>query len=494
MNKIFKIVRSHYSRSTVLVSLILISSVQLMAQGSGIDSLSSYLEIAARNNPLVRQRFAEYRAALEKVPQAGSLSDPQLDVGVFLTPMELMSGKQVADIKLMQMFPWFGVLRNAKDEMSQMANARFEQFRDAKLQVQYDVQRSWNDLYRIRKDIIITEKNIEILNVVEKLALIRYKTAPAGDQSSSSAGRANVQGPVQGSQQGGGGMQGMTGQGGGNAPAAASGRMNQAQMGGGTAVTGLPDIYRIQIESADLRNNIALLRNQEQTAVATFNSYLNRTPAHPVVTDDTLRADTLHLSLGAVSDSINANNPMLKMIDYEQKSYQARKKMVTGMGYPMVGFGLNYTVIGSSEMSTSEMNGKDMVMPMVSVTLPIHRKKYKAMKREADIMSEAASLNYQSTANSLQTEYFQAVQLYQDAQRRVKLYEDQYQLATKSFDIMLKSFSSTSSGLTDVLRVRQQALDYETSKVQAVADLNTAIAWLRRLSASANNNQEIPQQ
>jgi hypothetical protein len=59
---------------------------------------------------------------------------------------------------------------------------------------------------------------------------------------------------------------------------------------------------------------------------------------------------------------------------------------------------------------------------------------------------------------------------------------------------MLKSFSSTSSGLTDVLRVRQQALDYELSKVQAVSDLNTAIAWLKRLSASSDNNYEIPKQ
>lgn len=478
----------------MLISLLLFISVRLLAEVPGTDSLPVYMELSARNNPLVLQRFAEYRAALEKVTQAGSLNDPQLDVGIFLTPMELMSGKQSADIKLMQMFPWFGVLRNAKDEMSQMANAKFEQFRDAKLQVQYDVQRVWNDLYRIRKDISITEKNIEILNVVEKLALIRYKTAPAGEQGSSSAATGESQGAVQGSQQGGSGMQGMTGQGGISAPATSSNaRMSQSQMGSST-VTGLPDIYRIQIEAADLRNNIALLRNQEQTSIATFNSYLNRPSARSVVTADTLTADTLQLSLAAINDSMNANHPMLKMIDYEGKSYQARKKMVAGMGYPMVGLGLNYTVIASSEMSTSEMNGKDMVMPMVSVTLPIYRKKYRAMKREADFMSEASSLNYEATANSLQTEYFQAVQLYQDAKRRVKLYEEQYQLATKSFDIMLKSFSSTSSGLTDVLRVRQQALDYELSKVQAVADLNTAIAWLKRLSASSDNNYEIPKQ
>ncbi len=115
------------------------------------DSLFQYLETAAKNNPTVRQKFNEYQASLQKIPQVGSLSDPELSLGVFLKPMELISGKQVADIRLMQMFPWFGVLKNAKDEMSLMANAKFELFRDAKLQVFYDVQRTWYELYKIQE-------------------------------------------------------------------------------------------------------------------------------------------------------------------------------------------------------------------------------------------------------------------------------------------------------------------------------------------------------
>ena len=34
------------------------------------DSLSWYLEIAARNIPLVNSNFALYKASLEKIPQA----------------------------------------------------------------------------------------------------------------------------------------------------------------------------------------------------------------------------------------------------------------------------------------------------------------------------------------------------------------------------------------------------------------------------------------
>lgn len=107
------------------------------------------------------------------------------------------------------------------------------------------------------------------------------------------------------------------------------------------------------------------------------------------------------------------------------------------------------------------------------------------MKTEADLLSVATSQNYQATSNSLQTEYYQAIQLYQDAQRRIKLYENQYLLASKSFDLILKSFSASSSELTDVLRVRQQILEYELSQVGAVVDLNTAIAWLKRLMANS---------
>ena len=114
------------------------------------DSLSVYLEIAAKNNPSVLQKFDEYKAALQKIPQVGGLPDPSLSLGVFLTPMELVAGNQVADIRLMQMFPWFGVLKNAKDEMSLMAKAKLETFRDTKLQMFYDVQRAWYDLNKIK--------------------------------------------------------------------------------------------------------------------------------------------------------------------------------------------------------------------------------------------------------------------------------------------------------------------------------------------------------
>jgi outer membrane protein TolC len=468
----------------LLITFIAVGSWIISSSQQYPDSLLRYLEIATKNNPAVLQRFSEYKASLQKIPQVGSLPDPELSAGVFLSPMELVNGNQVADLRLMQMFPWFGVLRYGKDEMSLMAKAKFELFRDAKLQVYYDLQRTWYELYKVQKDITISEKNIDILKLIERLALVRFKSASlestgSSSQSAGSSVSSNSNGTSSSVMQTMGTGQGNTTPSGTNQSAS----MQTGIMGSSSGSSGLADIYRIQIETSDLENNIALLKNKQNSIIAKFNTYLNRPVTSLVYTYENITMDTLEFALPAISDSMLARNPMLGMLDFEKQSLEARKKMVTRMGYPMVGLGLNYSVIEKSNASMGEpsMNGKDMIMPMVVLTLPIYRKKYTAMQNEAELLKEAVSENWQATANSLQSEYYEAVMLYQDAQRRVKLYENQFQLASKSLDLMLKSFSASSSGLPDVLRVRQQTLEYELRKVEAVADFNTAIAWLKRL-------------
>jgi outer membrane protein TolC len=450
------------------------------------DSLMHYLEIATKNNPTVLQRNAEYEAALQKVPQAGSLPDPELTAGIFLSPMELISGRQVAEIQLMQMFPWFGVLKNAKDEMSLMAKAKYETFRDAQLQLVYDVQRTWYELLKTQQMVHIAERNADILRTLERLSLVKFKAPPSSGSSGSSSGTGVTGSSGQTSSSGQTGMGGM----GGNSGSAPSAPGNSSSsMSGGSSMesssgtSGLADLYRIQIEISELENSIALQKSQQVSLKARFNSYLNRNAQAPVALTDTLIADTLQSAFISIPDSMLLNNPMLGMLQYEQQSYEARKKMVTRMGYPMVGLGVNYSLINKDPMSTSAMNGEDMIMPMVNITLPIYRKKYKSMQKESERMVTASKQSYQATSNDLQASYYEAIQLYQDAERRIKLYKYQSLLAKKSFDIMVKSFSVSGSALTDVLRVQQQMLDYETKQTEAVADYNTSIALLRRLAA-----------
>ncbi len=463
-----------------LILTFLLIGICTIANSQQNDSLTIYLEIAAKNNPTVLQKLVEYEASLQKVPQVGSLPDPELSTGIFLNPMELVGGKQVADIRLMQMFPWFGVLKAAKDEMSLMAKAKLETLRDAKLQVFYDVQRTYFELQKIDQSIHIAEENLEILRTVERLSLVKFKSAANSSVGSSAGTMSAGSSPSATPSSGMGGMGGNSAPNSGQANSTAGNNSSPMASSGGS---GLADLYRVQIEISELANNISLLKNQHQTITARFNSYLNRKMQSPVQLTEKILPDSLNISMQAVSDSILSHNPMLGMLQYEQQSLDARKEMVTKMGYPMVGLGLNYSLIGKNPMSDSKMNGSDMVMPMVTVTLPIYRKKYKAMQEEVRLQRTATEQGYQATANALQTEYYEAIQQYQDARRRMKLYQNQADLANKSLNILMKSFSSSGSGLTDLLRIRQQTLDYETKQIEAISDNNTTIAWIKRLMA-----------
>ena len=146
----------------------------LPSQAQTTDSLSHYLETAARYNPSVNSSFALYKASLEKIPQAGAFSDPELEMGFFFKPMEQLSGKQVADFTLMQMFPWFGTRKAARNEATEMARMAYEQFRETRNNLFYEVKSQWYQLNNLNEQYKNTAANLELLKQLELLALSRY--------------------------------------------------------------------------------------------------------------------------------------------------------------------------------------------------------------------------------------------------------------------------------------------------------------------------------
>ncbi len=257
-------------------------------------------------------------------------------------------------------------------------------------------------------------------------------------------------------------------------------------MGSSSGATGLSEVYQLQIEAGDLENNIISLKNEERTLIVRFNSLLNISRQTAIHTPDSLSVQPLDITYLSVSDSLFTQNPMLGMLAYEQQSLASRSKMQRAMGLPMVGLGVNYSVLSKSTSSmtaSSSMNGQDMIMPMVTLTLPIYRKKYKAMQAETNYQKAATKQNYEATVNALQTDYAEALQSYSDAQRRMKLFDSQSQLSKKMLDIQIKTFSASGSGLSDILRIRQQLFDYELKQVEAQTDFNKAKALIKRIAA-----------
>ncbi|MEQ8241052.1 MAG: TolC family protein, partial [Cyclobacteriaceae bacterium] len=128
------------------------------------QSLDDYFKIAAENNPGLEAKFKSFEAAMQKVTQVSSLPDPNLSFGYFVSPVETRVGPQRARFSLTQMFPWFGTLKAQEDAATLMAEAKYQEFLDARNKLYYKVSASYYPLYELQKLISIEEENQRILS------------------------------------------------------------------------------------------------------------------------------------------------------------------------------------------------------------------------------------------------------------------------------------------------------------------------------------------
>jgi len=397
---------------------------------SQAQNLEEYLQMAGENNPELKAYFNDYLAELERIPQLGALPDPELSMGIFLKPMERFMGNQQADIQLMQMFPWFGILGARKDEAAKIAQTRYEAFQDAKNRLFYQVKETWYQLYQLKEEIRFTEENLKTLQTYERVALVKY------------------------------------------------------QSGGGSGKTDadMSDVLRVRIEIKTVENNLAFLKSSRLPLQAEFNQLLNRNLDEPVELADTLEIVELSNERLSVLDSITQNNPMLKMLDAEKEAYGFQKKTARLEGRPMFGAGVNYMAFSPRTEAGMPMGGMDMVMPMVSVTIPIYRKKYKALSREAELKQEAVGQRREYLVSQLTTQWAASIRDLDDARRKAELYREQTDMVGQTLRLLMTSYSASGQGFEEILRVQQQLFDYQLALVTAVVDQHTTMAMLEMLA------------
>ncbi|MDR0814994.1 MAG: TolC family protein [Bacteroidales bacterium] len=478
---------------------LLAASGCVFGQSSGTDSLFLYMEMAARNNPAVHAAFLIYEAELQKSPQMSALDNPQLDMGFFLRPMELVEGRQIAQFQVMQMFPWFGTRKAARTEAEHMAKMAFEQFRETRDNLFLEVYTQWYVLCALQQKLFNNEENLTLLKQLETLALQRYRNpqnTPSAAAAQMSNNAMNVATPAA-SNMGGMNM-------GGNMP---SQSLNPSipqsfnpSMSMNVASSGMSEVLRVQIEMAELESNIESLRSEMLAGKARFNALLNRAAETAVA----VPADLVQLpsppDVATAMQTITHQNPMLGMLTEESLAYAARAEMERKMGYPMLGVGLQYMFIGKlaetggspmsgmgSTTGMSSMNGKDMVMPMVSVSIPVYRKKYRAAQKERQLMQQATDEKYADALNQLQAELYRTKHLLDDAERKIALYRKQAALTRSTYDLMVNEFTVGKSSLTDIIQVQRQLLDYRSKETEAVAGYNTTVVSIRKMISSADN-------
>jgi outer membrane protein TolC len=465
----------------LLLTLVLLAGFGAVSLAQSLDD---YLIKTAENNPELKAAYNDYLAASERGNQV-SLPDPELQVGFFFRPMERFMGNQQADIRLMQMFPWFGMLKAQESEADQMALARYQIFLDAKNNLFYQFKTTWYVLAELQQEIRITEESLEILHQYERMALIRFESASpsaAGPNATPMASSSNSSVSA-----GAGGMNTM-----GNQSKGMSNQAKSAGMSSPAAMSptgpGMTDVLRIRMQINVLENDLQLLEANKIPLQVELNKLMNGDRDAAIANPEPLSPFELSLEKEMILDSISANNPMLAMYDAELMALESQKQMAKFDGRPMLGAGVNYMPFKPRIEDGMSMGGDNMIMPMVTMTLPIYRKKTNARIKEAELLQESVRFNKQNTLNQLEIGWSKAFRDLEDANRKVTLYDAQLELAKQNLSLLLTAYATNGQDFEEVLRAQQLVLDYEFSKITAITKQHNTIAMLDLLSAASLNS------
>lgn len=378
------------------------------------QEIDQYQQIAAENNPGLQAKYKTYESRMEQITEREGLTDPTFSFGYFISPIETRVGPQRARFNLTQMFPWFGTLKARGNVAALEAEAEFHAFLAAKAQLAYQVAQAYYPLYELEEWIQIEQENQDILKTYLKIVRQQFEN--------------------------------------GKSP--------------------MVDVLRVEMYLQQSETQLSLLRDKQKPLLSQFNALLNRHADTEVMISASLNfyPDPEVLT----KERLIEEHPEWLTLQSKIEAARARTALIQKEQMPKIGVGMDYLIVENANSSAVDA-GKDAWMPMVSLSLPIFRKKNRAAKKAADLMVESNALEQEALSLKFSSEYDRIDYKLREQQKLYELYASQMETIERSLRLTLAAYENTEASIEDILSLQQQWLTYQKEKATAIS--NYHIAW-----------------
>tara|TARA_Y100001001_G_scaffold75691_1_gene73759 strand:+ start:48 stop:1244 length:1197 start_codon:yes stop_codon:yes gene_type:complete len=379
----------------------------LASFGTKAQSLESYLQEAEQNSPMIQALELRYNIAKEKVNEVNTLPNTTVAAGYFVSEPETRTGAQRARFSVSQMLPWFGTITARENYASSMAETEYAEIVIAKRKLALSLAQSYYNLYGIQAKQKVLQENIELLKTYETLAL------------------------------------------------------TSVEVGKASAV----DILKLQIRQNELQQQNEVLEQSYLSEQAVFNNLLNREEriAVEVVEEMEIPEDDTILN----KDDLSLNPELLK---YDQLYESVTQSEVLNQkeNAPSFGIGLDYIPVSEREDMAMSDNGKDIVMPMVTFSIPIFNNKFKSVTRQNELRQKEIEFQKEERLNVLENAYASAISQRNQARIAYRTQAKNLEQAKDAEEILIKSYETGTINFNDVLDVQELQLKFQTSQIQSV--------------------------
>jgi len=134
----------------------------------------------------------------------------------------------------------------------------------------------------------------------------------------------------------------------------------------------------------------------------------------------------------------------------------------------MIGFGLDYINVAPRPNMEFSDNGKDIFMPMVSVSIPVFNKKYTSQSKQNALQQQEISAEKQERLNALETLLGKAISERLSARISYETQTKNLKQAKDAERILVKSYETGTINFNDVLDIQELQLKFQINQIEAL--------------------------
>lgn len=405
----------------MIKSLQLILGMMVLITVGQAQSIDSLIVMAKENNPGLRALRMNYDAALLKADQVNDWPDPTVNLGLGLLPVETRLGAQRVKLGVRQMIPWPGIL----EAQSKTAKTKAEIVSNADeiklIDIEYAITSSYYSLAFLEAQKRIINQRLVVLDAIEEMA-----------KSAVRSGKGK-----------------------------------------------LSNLLFVERKRELFNYDLEILEKRKEQPTIMINRWTGRAldTKIKIINNNKMVPDRIELESYATQ-----GHPKFQMLENEILSSKSVIELNKYQEKPKIGVGLEYALIEQRDNIILDNNGRDVLMPVGSISIPIHKGRYKAVKQEQIVRQNAIHALQDETKDEFKAEIQMAFSKIEYAEEIISKYQSLKEITLETIKLMRTEYSSEGTKFEELLRLEMELIDFDQKIVEARYEIDLALATLNKFN------------
>ena len=373
------------------------------------QQLDQLIETALENNAQLNALELKVAATKEGEIQAESWKNTSISSALFISEPETRTGPQKFQLSASQPIPAFGRITARTAYAKSLTDISYQEWVIAKRKLILEVAQLYYNYQVLIRQSALVEKHIKRLDQYISIATTKVTTGEA------------------------------------------------------SAV----DVFQLKMRKEDYQNSSLQIQKSFDVIASALKTTLNTNTEINIKEDSSFTINSTSLDLDKYQLEIH---PELIQYDLLFESVAKERDLNDKERLPGIGVGLNYINVANRIDLNPIDNGKDIVAPMLSFSLPIFNKSYQSKERQLNIREKQVEQQKIDRVNQLQQQLDRAIALSEKALIDFNSQNKNLNLAHQSMELVLAAFQTNAKGIEKLLDIQQMEFNYEFKKIAAIGN------------------------